>query len=157
MAVLGNKITLMSPSRGFTMELGAFTAQVYAQNSSLTTPFAPGSAITVILASQYGIPVSTTMCITGATLGVSLCNGDSMSFLLSLPSCEANSAAFFSPCDQLARSRMDFPRMDHHCPPRRHSLVSLPLISRNESLLTLVPFRSGCLMAIILYAPRLAA
>ncbi len=39
-----------------------------------------GSAITVILASQYAIPVSTTMCITGATLGVALCNGDLKSF-----------------------------------------------------------------------------
>ncbi|KAH6909782.1 sodium:inorganic phosphate symporter [Coprinopsis sp. MPI-PUGE-AT-0042] len=47
MKVLGNRITLMSPSRGFSMELA--------------------SSITVILASQYGIPVSTTMCITGAT------------------------------------------------------------------------------------------
>ncbi|KAK7025997.1 hypothetical protein VNI00_015828 [Paramarasmius palmivorus] len=56
MAVLGNRITLHSPSRGFSMELGA--------------------AITVILASQFGIPVSTTMCITGATIGVALCNGD---------------------------------------------------------------------------------
>ncbi|KAM0792852.1 hypothetical protein ACM66B_002616 [Microbotryomycetes sp. NB124-2] len=56
MAVLGNKITLMSPSRGMNMELGA--------------------AITVILASQYGLPVSTTMCITGATFGVALCNWD---------------------------------------------------------------------------------
>ncbi|KAG2004826.1 sodium:inorganic phosphate symporter [Coprinopsis cinerea AmutBmut pab1-1] len=56
MKVLGNRITLMSPSRGFSMELAA--------------------SITVILASQYGIPVSSTMCITGATVGVSLCNGD---------------------------------------------------------------------------------
>ncbi|TFK26042.1 sodium:inorganic phosphate symporter [Coprinopsis marcescibilis] len=56
MKVLGNRITLMSPSRGFSMELGA--------------------SITVILASQFGIPVSSTMCITGATIGVSLCNGD---------------------------------------------------------------------------------
>ncbi|KAG5651949.1 hypothetical protein H0H81_006833 [Sphagnurus paluster] len=56
MKVLGNKITLHSPSRGFSMELGA--------------------AITVVLASQYGLPVSTTMCITGATMGVALCNGD---------------------------------------------------------------------------------
>lgn len=56
MKVLGNRITLHSPSRGFSMELGA--------------------AITVILASQYGLPVSTTMCITGATIGVGLCNGD---------------------------------------------------------------------------------
>nr|XP_019046575.1 solute carrier family 20 (sodium-dependent phosphate transporter) [Kwoniella bestiolae CBS 10118]OCF25505.1 solute carrier family 20 (sodium-dependent phosphate transporter) [Kwoniella bestiolae CBS 10118] len=50
MAVLGNKLTMHSPSRGFSMEFGA--------------------AITVLLASQYGIPVSTTMCITGATMGV---------------------------------------------------------------------------------------
>ncbi|GAA5934415.1 hypothetical protein JCM3775_000352 [Rhodotorula graminis] len=56
MKVLGNKITLHSPSRGFSMELGA--------------------SITVILASQYGLPVSTTMCITGSTIGVALCNGD---------------------------------------------------------------------------------
>ncbi|TFK20329.1 sodium:inorganic phosphate symporter [Coprinopsis marcescibilis] len=56
MRVLGNRITLHSPSRGFTMELAA--------------------SITVILASQFGIPVSTTMCITGATVGVALCNGD---------------------------------------------------------------------------------
>ncbi|PBK80826.1 sodium:inorganic phosphate symporter [Armillaria gallica] len=60
MAVLGNRMTLHSPSRGYSMELG--------------------SAITVILASQYAIPVSTTMCITGATLGVALCNGDLKSF-----------------------------------------------------------------------------
>ncbi|ORY90849.1 sodium:inorganic phosphate symporter [Leucosporidium creatinivorum] len=56
MKVLGNNLTLHSPSRGFSMELGA--------------------AITVILASNYGLPVSTTMCITGATMGVALCNGD---------------------------------------------------------------------------------
>ncbi|KZV95716.1 putative Sodium:inorganic phosphate symporter [Exidia glandulosa HHB12029] len=60
MAILGNRLTLHSPSRGFSMELGA--------------------AITVILASQYGIPVSTTMCITGSTLGVALCNGDIKAF-----------------------------------------------------------------------------
>lgn len=41
MRVLGTKITLLSPSRGTAAEAG--------------------SAITVILASQYGIPVSTTM------------------------------------------------------------------------------------------------
>lgn len=42
--------------------------------------FCLGAAITVVLASQYGLPVSTTMCITGATVGVSLCNGDCKSF-----------------------------------------------------------------------------
>ncbi|KAL7412670.1 sodium:inorganic phosphate symporter [Mrakia frigida] len=60
MRVLGNRLTLQSPSRGFCMELGA--------------------AITVLLASQYGLPVSSTMCITGATLGVALCNGDLRAF-----------------------------------------------------------------------------
>jgi solute carrier family 20 (sodium-dependent phosphate transporter) len=34
-----------------------------------------GAAITVLLFSQYSLPVSTSMCITGATVGVGLCNG----------------------------------------------------------------------------------
>lgn len=53
--VMGNKITYHSPSRGSSMELGA--------------------AITVLVFSQYSLPVSTSMCITGATVGVGLCNG----------------------------------------------------------------------------------
>ncbi|KAK0736366.1 phosphate-repressible phosphate permease [Apiosordaria backusii] len=53
---LGNKITLHSPSRGFSMELG--------------------SAFTIIMATRLALPVSTTQCITGATVGVGLCNGD---------------------------------------------------------------------------------
>lgn len=52
---MGNKITYHSPSRGCSMELGA--------------------AITVLVFSQYKLPVSTSMCITGATIGVGLCNG----------------------------------------------------------------------------------
>ncbi|KAM3433702.1 hypothetical protein MY4824_005828 [Beauveria thailandica] len=55
MKVMGNKITYHSPSRGTSMELGA--------------------AITVLIFSQYSLPVSTSMCITGATVGVGLCNG----------------------------------------------------------------------------------
>jgi sodium-dependent phosphate transporter len=55
MRALGNKITLHSPSRGFSMELGA--------------------AITIIMATKLALPVSTTQCITGATVGVGLCNG----------------------------------------------------------------------------------
>lgn len=51
---LGNKITQMSPTRGFAVELGA--------------------AITVLLASRLALPVSTTHCLTGAVMGVSLCN-----------------------------------------------------------------------------------
>lgn len=53
--VMGNKITYHSPSRGSSMEMGA--------------------AITVLLFSQFSLPVSTSMCITGATVGVGLCNG----------------------------------------------------------------------------------
>ncbi|KPM44546.1 Phosphate-repressible phosphate permease pho-4 [Neonectria ditissima] len=52
---LGNRLTLHSPSRGFSMELG--------------------SAVTVILATRLKLPVSTTQCITGATVGVGLCSG----------------------------------------------------------------------------------
>lgn len=53
---LGNRITKHSPTRGYSMELGA--------------------AITVLLASRLGLPVSTTQCITGAVLGVALVNWD---------------------------------------------------------------------------------
>ena len=55
MRVLGNRITLHSPSRGFCMELGA--------------------ALTVVLASRFGIPISTTQCLVGATVAVGICNG----------------------------------------------------------------------------------
>jgi sodium-dependent phosphate transporter len=34
-----------------------------------------GAAITVLVFSQFKLPVSTSMCITGATVGVGLCNG----------------------------------------------------------------------------------
>ncbi|KAF5264452.1 hypothetical protein FOXYS1_4766 [Fusarium oxysporum] len=53
---LGNKITQVSPTRGYAMELGA--------------------AITVLLASRLGLPVSTTQCLTGAVVGVALMNAD---------------------------------------------------------------------------------
>ncbi|CAK7218927.1 Na+/Pi symporter [Sporothrix eucalyptigena] len=52
---LGNRITLHSPSRGFSMELA--------------------SATTIIIATRLKLPVSTTQCITGATVGVGLCSG----------------------------------------------------------------------------------
>lgn len=53
---MGNKITQMSPTRGFSVELGA--------------------AITVLLASRLSLPVSTTQVLTGSTLGVALMNYD---------------------------------------------------------------------------------
>lgn len=52
---LGNRLTLQSPSRGFSMELG--------------------SALTIVLASRLALPISTTQCIVGATMAVGLCNG----------------------------------------------------------------------------------
>ncbi|KAG8808791.1 Na+/Pi symporter [Serendipita sp. 400] len=53
---LGNRLTLHSPSRGFSMELGA--------------------ALTVVMATRLALPISTTQCIVGATVGVGLCTGD---------------------------------------------------------------------------------
>lgn len=53
---LGNRLTLQSPSRGFCIELGV--------------------AITVTMATQLAIPVSTTQCAVGATVFVGLCNKD---------------------------------------------------------------------------------
>src|ERR1700760_4054366 len=53
---MGSHITQLSPVRGFSVELG--------------------TAITVLMASQLGIPVSTTQCLTGALIGVGLMNGD---------------------------------------------------------------------------------
>ncbi|GAN06995.1 solute carrier family 20 [Mucor ambiguus] len=55
MRVLGNNITLFTPTRGFSAELGA--------------------ALTVLTCSKLGLPVSTTHCITGATAAIGLCNG----------------------------------------------------------------------------------
>ncbi|OMJ21062.1 Phosphate permease PHO89 [Smittium culicis] len=52
---LGNNITFITPSRGFAAELG--------------------TSLIVVTASRFGIPVSTTHCISGAMVGVGLCNG----------------------------------------------------------------------------------
>lgn len=51
-AAIGTNLTKMTPSRGFSIEVGA--------------------AITVIIASRIGLPVSTTHCQVGATMGVGL-------------------------------------------------------------------------------------
>ncbi|KAJ2369085.1 hypothetical protein H4S01_001213 [Coemansia sp. RSA 2610] len=53
---VGNGITYLTPSRGFSVELGA--------------------SLTVLTASQLGLPVSTTLCLVGATVSVGLCNGN---------------------------------------------------------------------------------
>ncbi|ODV61645.1 inorganic phosphate transporter [Ascoidea rubescens DSM 1968] len=53
---LGNRLILQSPSRGFSIELGA--------------------AVTVVMATQLALPVSTTQSAVGATVFVGLCNND---------------------------------------------------------------------------------
>ena len=53
---LGNRLTKMSPTRGYSAELGA--------------------AITVLMASRLALPVSTTQCLTGGVVGVALMNYD---------------------------------------------------------------------------------
>ena len=53
---LGNRITLVSPSRGACLDFA--------------------TAVTVLVATLFSLPVSTTQCITGATIGVGLANGD---------------------------------------------------------------------------------
>ncbi len=54
-ATVGNKITELTPSRGFAATLGA--------------------AATVVLASGFGLPISTTHALVGAVLGVGLARG----------------------------------------------------------------------------------
>jgi len=55
MATIGGKITELTPSRGYAAELSA--------------------AVTIVLASQLGFPISTTHTLVGAVLGVSLARG----------------------------------------------------------------------------------
>ena len=89
MRVLGNNLTKVSASRGFCADIGAMIA--------------------VLLASSEGWPVSTTQCITGATIFVGLCNRDSLasinwkmviwcfySWVITLPMAGAVSGLLFS-------------------------------------------------------------
>lgn len=55
METIGKKITVLTPTRGFSAEFGA--------------------AITILIASKLGLPISTTHCIVGAVLGVGLARG----------------------------------------------------------------------------------
>ncbi|MCB1081460.1 MAG: inorganic phosphate transporter [Chlamydiia bacterium] len=55
METIGKKITELTPTRGFSAEFGA--------------------AVTILVASKLGLPISTTHCIVGAVLGVGLARG----------------------------------------------------------------------------------
>jgi inorganic phosphate transporter, PiT family len=85
-ATVGNKITELTPSRGFAAELAA--------------------AITVVLASGTGLPISTTHSLVGAVLGVGLARGVGAidlrvvgsiftSWIITLPAGAALSIVFF--------------------------------------------------------------
>jgi PiT family inorganic phosphate transporter len=87
MQTIGKKITELTPSRGFAAELGA--------------------ASTVVIASYYGLPVSTTHTLVGAVLGVGLARGIGAlnlgviggiisSWLVTLPAGAIMSIFFFS-------------------------------------------------------------
>jgi len=86
MATIGKKITELTPSRGFAAELGAAT--------------------TVVFASTWGLPISTTHTLVGAVLGVGLARGISalnlkvvgnifVSWLVTLPAGASLSVVFF--------------------------------------------------------------
>ncbi|MBQ0720572.1 MAG: inorganic phosphate transporter [Gammaproteobacteria bacterium] len=86
MATIGQKITVLTPSRGFAAELGA--------------------AATVVLASASGLPISTTHTLVGAVLGVGFARGIAainlrvvgtifMSWLVTLPAGAGLSIVFF--------------------------------------------------------------
>ncbi len=86
MATIGRKITELTPSRGFAAELGAAT--------------------TVVFASTWGLPISTTHTLVGAVLGVGLARGIGalnlkvvgnifMSWVVTLPAGAGLSIVFF--------------------------------------------------------------
>ena len=86
MATIGRKITELTPSRGFAAELGAAT--------------------TVVFASTWGLPISTTHTLVGAVLGVGLARGIGalnlkvvgsifMSWVVTLPAGAGLSIIFF--------------------------------------------------------------
>ena len=86
MATVGEKITELTPTRGFSAEIAA--------------------AMTVVLASYTGLPISTTQTLVGAILGVGLARGIAaidlrvvgnifMSWVITLPAGAILSIMFF--------------------------------------------------------------
>ena len=79
MKSLGYKLTMLSPSRGSSAELGA--------------------SLTVVTASFLGIPVSTTQCIVGAVTAVGLVGGrQSIDWFFLLKICASWAALFITAC-----------------------------------------------------------
>ena len=85
---VGNKITELTPTRGFSAEFGA--------------------AVTILLASKLGLPISTTHALVGAVLGVGMARGISalnlqtlkeivVSWIVTIPLC-APSASYLFTC-----------------------------------------------------------
>lgn len=83
---IGKKITELTPTRGFCAEFGA--------------------AITILIASKLGLPISTTHCLVGAVLGVGLARGlralnlgilreIAISWIITIPASATVSIAFF--------------------------------------------------------------
>ncbi len=83
---IGKKITELTPTRGFCAEFGAAT--------------------TILLASKFGLPISTTHCLVGAVLGVGLAGGLKalnlstlreivLSWIVTLPASAITSICFF--------------------------------------------------------------
>ncbi|OAX84382.1 hypothetical protein ACJ72_01255 [Emergomyces africanus] len=68
MRVMGNKITYHSP-RGTTITSVDIVAFIPSCSMEM------GAALTVLVFSQFSLPMPTSMCITGATVSVELCNG----------------------------------------------------------------------------------
>jgi PiT family inorganic phosphate transporter len=86
METIGNNITELTPTRGFSAELGAAT--------------------TIVLASKLGIPISTTHTLVGAVFGVGMARGISslnvkilnkiiLSWVITIPAGAALSICFF--------------------------------------------------------------
>jgi Phosphate/sulphate permeases len=83
---IGTKITMLTPTRGFSAEFGA--------------------SVTILIASKLGMPISTTHAIVGAVLGIGLARGISslnfrlmrdifLSWIITIPSAAIASILIF--------------------------------------------------------------
>lgn len=144
MRVLGNRLTFHSPTRGFCMEMGA--------------------AITVLIAARNGIPVSTTNCIVGATVGVGLAGGNWRGVNWKLFGFSEYRTSLPSHVTWASRKACIAAATPEPSPSMPRSPLTLlpypPLLAHPAALFTwiyTVPFTaiiSGCLYALIAYSPK---